>query len=162
MFGYLGFKGTDKGDDPVWNKWMRVSNWIDLVCHVFDEEYTWGSRAADEPKVPGGTRPSLRALYAYWIDQELAGIETKMEKWSTTIEKNFDAAFKNPKGADKGWRDKAFDANGFAKADKLKFPRLSAPQPRNGASQYGAYGIADYTKNKDDQVTDVGVPDAIS
>ena len=140
---------------------MRVSNWIDLVLHTFDAEYPWGSRAGDEPTAPPGKQPSLRALYAYWIDQELAGIEDNMTTWASDARTKFDAKHPRLSGPAKTWRNEAFIRPGWAKADKLKFPRLSAPQLRNGASQYGAYGIVDYTKNKDDQVTDIGVPDAI-
>jgi hypothetical protein len=38
VFDYLGFTG---GSEPIWEKWMRVSNWIDLVCFVFGQQYPW-------------------------------------------------------------------------------------------------------------------------
>ncbi|KAK6593441.1 glycosyl hydrolase family 18 [Botrytis cinerea] len=37
VFNYLAF--APPGGDAIWNKWMRVSNWIDLTCYVFDTEY---------------------------------------------------------------------------------------------------------------------------
>lgn len=37
-FNYLGLTG---GSEPIWNKRMRAFNCIDLVCFVFDQQYTW-------------------------------------------------------------------------------------------------------------------------
>ncbi len=63
-FFFLNFDPTDSSDAP-WNKWMRVSNWTDLVCYVFDQQYPWGQgKYGGEPTNSAG-RPSLRALYVY-------------------------------------------------------------------------------------------------
>lgn len=141
---------------------MRVSNWIDLVLHAFDDKYPWGSRTADEPAAPPAKKASLRSLYAYWIDQELAGIEKTMVKWADDVQNAFDKKHTNLKGKAEAWRDEAFVRPGWAKASNLKFPRLSAPELRKGASEYGAYGISDHTRDLNDKNTDIGVPDAIS
>lgn len=37
VFNCLAF--APPGGDAIWNKWMRVSNWLDLTCYVFDTEY---------------------------------------------------------------------------------------------------------------------------
>lgn len=160
VFRYLEYADANGKDQSVWDKWMIVSNWIDLVCHIFDEKYPWGSRSADEPQAPPGEKPSLRALYAFWIDYQLKKLEKNMDEWATEIKDQFDKRYKNPKGADKRWRDAAFDTPGFAKADKLKFPRVK--NPRAGASVYGAYGMSEHTKDKNDKATDIGVPSSIT
>jgi hypothetical protein len=146
---------------------MRVSNWIDLVCQTFDEEYEkkegWGRgpRAKNEPKAPAGVKPSLRSLYAFWIDQELASIETRTAAWAADVKKGFDKKWPNLKGAEKKWRDDAFGLNpadkGFIHADKFKLPRPSSQAPP-GVSVYGAYAMPGFTADANGVRRDIGKP----
>lgn len=61
--------------EAVWNKWMRVSNWIDLICWSFDNQFAnnWGTWPGAPTNNAGGN-PSLRALYARYIEDELLSI----------------------------------------------------------------------------------------
>ncbi|KAH8882031.1 hypothetical protein GQ53DRAFT_589853, partial [Thozetella sp. PMI_491] len=119
-FAYLNYNPTD-GSEQVWNKWMRVSNWIDLVCYTFDQKYPWGQNMyAGEPTNSAGT-PSLRALYAYWIDIHLASIEVTARQWSTSAQAAFVSGHPVNQPGDQGWIDAAFGANGFATQNALRF-----------------------------------------
>lgn len=160
-FQYL--HANDGAADTMWKKWARVSNWIDLVCHEFDEQYKkrrgWGKHKG-EPKNSAGT-PSLRSLWAYFIDKELEDIEANAKTWAKDSKKAFDEKW-DPKtltNAEKKWREDAFGQNGFATADKLKFPR-PAGLP-SGASKYGAYGWADVTFDAGNQDPGIGTPTPI-
>ncbi|KAK7445299.1 hypothetical protein CaCOL14_006339 [Colletotrichum acutatum] len=79
--------------DPVWNKWMRVSNWFDLVLWEFDNQYAgrWNERAGAPVNSKGN--PSLRALYARYIEDYLLAIEQtaalKSSEAKTAYEKKF-------------------------------------------------------------------------
>lgn len=84
-----------------------------------------------------------------------------MEKWARNAQAEFDKQHTNLQGKAKAWRNEAFLNPGWVKASNLKFPRLSGPKRMTGASEYGAYGISDYTRAKDDKAKDIGVPDAI-
>ncbi|KAI8159249.1 hypothetical protein K4K49_000750 [Colletotrichum sp. SAR 10_70] len=140
-FLFLG--ASDGQTDTIWKKWARVANWIDLVMYTFDQQYKWGTRAG-EPKNSKGD-PSMRSLWAYWIDKELGDIEALAAAWATQSATVFDQKFPKNKrsAAEEKWRNDAFGTNGFATAAKLKFPR-PAGLPA-GASIYGAYGWKDVT-----------------
>ncbi|KAK1851200.1 hypothetical protein CCHR01_06135 [Colletotrichum chrysophilum] len=156
-FQFLG--ASDGQTDTIWKKWARVANWIDLVMYTFDQQYKWGTRAG-EPKNSKGD-PSMRSLWAYWIDKELGDIEALAAAWATQSATVFDQKFPKNKrsAAEEKWRNDAFGTNGFATAAKLKFPRpagLSA-----GASIYGAYGWKDVTFDASNQNPNIDVPDKI-
>ncbi|KAI8245040.1 hypothetical protein K4K53_002927 [Colletotrichum sp. SAR 10_77] len=156
-FQFLG--ASDGQTDTIWKKWARVANWIDLVMHTFDQQYKWGTRAG-EPKNSKGD-PSMRSLWAYWIDKELGDIEALAAAWATQSATVFDQKFPKNKrsAAEEKWRNDAFGTNGFATAAKLKFPR-PAGLPA-GASIYGAYGWKDVTFDASNQNPNIGVPDKI-
>jgi hypothetical protein len=140
---------------------MRTANWIDLVLQTFDQQYQWGSRPADEPKVPAGKAPSLRALWAHWIDKiELAGIEAVAGEWSDSAADGFRTKWR-PQGALLQWYNAAFDrggaqpkgpnqaaADGFASKAEMKFPRPfkgKTGQAAVDASEFGAWGVLEMT-----------------
>ncbi|TEA14933.1 hypothetical protein C8034_v002743 [Colletotrichum sidae] len=91
VFQYLGYRDSAKpAKEPVWDKWMRVSNWVDLVLHEFDKDYPWGKYGDEEPLRDDGRHPSLRSLYAYWIDVYLSNIEDVAEDWATRAKAAFE------------------------------------------------------------------------
>ncbi|WYZ36253.1 hypothetical protein EsH8_XII_000003 [Colletotrichum jinshuiense] len=124
------FLGTSDGQtDTIWKKWARVTNWIDLVMHTFDQQYQWGTRAG-EPKNSNGN-PSMRSLWAYWIDKELGDIEALTAAWATEAANVFDLKYpKNKRStAEEKWRNDAFGTNGFATAVKMNFLARPVSQP---------------------------------
>ncbi|CAI0652579.1 unnamed protein product [Colletotrichum noveboracense] len=156
VFHYLRYAHTQPSTkENVWSKWMRVSNWIDLVLNEFDQTYTWGSQP-DEPTRNGGGNPSLRSFYAYWIDTYLGGIEGRAQIWAVEAQTEFKLKYGSDNtNAAKQWVDKAFGTNGFATRAKMAFPR----QPAGAASTYGAYGNAVMTLDRDgNTVTNIGAP----
>ena len=137
-------------EDPIWNKWMRVSNWIDLVLHEFDNQYPWGdaSNIKGEPERTGPrprNRPSLRALYANFIDERLKAIEAKAATWSADAQKNYNANKKwNQDAKHQQYMADAWNPQtGFVSSNKLRFPR-PANLP-DGISEFGAWGYDDMT-----------------
>ncbi|KAF6822241.1 hypothetical protein CMUS01_11167 [Colletotrichum musicola] len=163
VFHYLRYThGTTSKKEDVWNKWMRVSNWVDMVLYEFDQQYTWGSHPDEPQRAPeaDGTvkTPSLRAFYAHWIDGYLGRIETNAQTWATDAKDRFEKAFgseaKNSPAA-KDWEEKAFGKNGFALKSKMQFPR---PHGTVSPSSYGAYGNPDMTLDRNGKPVDVGVP----
>ncbi|KAI8184821.1 hypothetical protein K4K51_012229 [Colletotrichum sp. SAR 10_75] len=156
VFHYLRYAHTQPSTkENIWNKWMRVSNWIDLVLNEFDQTYTWGSQP-DEPTRTGGGNPSLRSFYAYWIDTYLGGIEGRAQIWAVEAQTEFKLKYGSDNtNAAKQWVDKAFGTNGFATRAKMEFPR----QPAGAASPYGAYGNAAMTLDRDgNTVPNIGAP----
>ncbi|KAF2994020.1 hypothetical protein E8E14_001381 [Neopestalotiopsis sp. 37M] len=151
VFSYLNYQPTD-GSEPIWDKWMRTSNWIDLVCHVFDQQYTAGT-IAGEPVNPNGGG-ALRSLYAKFIDMHLNSIETTAAAWSTWAAGQYDNTF----GQD-AWYTTAFGNNGFATGNSLRFPRVAGVA---GASVFGAYANGAMTLDgAGNVVNNIGVPAAI-
>ncbi|PQE12392.1 glycosyl hydrolase family 18 protein [Rutstroemia sp. NJR-2017a BVV2] len=109
VFEYLAFALS--GGDAIWDKLMCVSNWIDLTCHVFDTVYPWNQNAyAGEPRAPPGQIASLRALYAYWIDDHLADLERNQARWAADASSVYQA--QHPPTAeetkDRAWIQSAF------------------------------------------------------
>ena len=137
-------------EDAIWNKWMRVSNWIDLVLHEFDAQYQWGtSNIPGEPERtgpnPNQLKPSLRALYAKFIDERLKAIEGKAASWTADVQKNYDKNKNWNQAADhKQYMADAWSPQtGFVSSDKLRFPRpASLPA---GISEFGAWGYEKMT-----------------
>lgn len=139
---------TPSSGDAVWNKFMRTSNWIDMVLHEFDQTYQWGQDqrlvAMGEPlrRTPSSnTAPSLRSMYAHWIDDHLTKAEEKASDWSTAANKNYKKDYeKDKKQTDyKKWMKAAFDSpDGFAHPDNLKFPRMTPST--QGVSKFGVWG----------------------
>lgn len=135
----------------MWKKWARVSNWIDLVCYTFDQQYQWGTDAGEPANLPGKTgQVSLRSIYAFFIDQELRKIEEKAQTWAKDAADGFEAKWVrlDPKTpgvprtpltqAELDWKNEAFGPGGYATADKMKFPRPGGLPAGSGV--YGAYG----------------------
>ncbi|TIC95567.1 hypothetical protein CH35J_007896 [Colletotrichum higginsianum] len=136
VFHYLKYTHSPPSKkENVWNKWMRVSNWVDLVLSEFDQSYVWGYHP-DEPHDAADGPSSLRSFYAHWIDMYLAGIEKNAQDWAVGAKSQFELSYGNDnEAAAKQWMAKAFDTNGFATAARMTFPR-----PGSGPSVYGAYG----------------------
>ncbi|KAK1961523.1 hypothetical protein LY78DRAFT_684773 [Colletotrichum sublineola] len=69
--------------EPEWNKWMRVSNWIDLVCWSFDNQFAndWNTWPGAPTNRVGNS--SLHALYARYIEDELFEIEGNVAAFAT-------------------------------------------------------------------------------
>ncbi|KAK3933773.1 putative glycosyl hydrolases family 18 protein [Diplogelasinospora grovesii] len=155
-FKYLNYAPND-GSEAVWNKWMRVSNWIDLVCFTFDQQYPWGmGQHAGEPTNSAGT-PSLRALYAYFIDAHLAAIEAKARAWSPNANADFNNFYPPTNANERAWVNSAFGPNGFASANALRFPRPGG----TGPSPYGAYANQQFTLNGGGQQVNLGSPGTV-
>lgn len=152
-FKFLNFQPTD-GSDAPWNKWMRVSNWIDLVCYTFDQQYPWGQGIyPGEPTNSAGT-PSLRALYAEFIDAYMAAIEATARAWSASAKSDFLTYYPPASASDQNWVTAAFGPNGFASANAMRFPRPAG----SGSSPYGAYANQQFTLNGGGSPVNLGNP----
>ncbi|KAK2001711.1 hypothetical protein LX36DRAFT_708409 [Colletotrichum falcatum] len=102
-FKYLA--AEDGNADTVWEKWARVSDWIDLVCHEFDKQCKWG--------LPHPSWPKPKSNAATFAENARKGFD---EKWDT-----------RPLAPDeKRWRDGAFETSsgneGWCTEEKLKIP----------------------------------------
>ena len=133
--------------DTMWKKWARVSNWIDLVCYTFDQQYKWGTDPGEPKNLAGKTgQVSLRSIYAFFIDKELREIEEKAAVWAKDAAAGFKAKWERPGStpltqAERDWMTAAFGPNGYATAAKMKFPRPGGPPGfSTGSGDYGAYG----------------------
>ena len=155
VFTYLAFEPAGTNPDSIWQKWMRTSNWIDLVCSYFDSQYAWGSRT-DEPITSSGTA-SLRALYARFIDEYLATIEAKAATWSSLAERYYKQETPTMSSQEAAWYRAAFGANGFATSSKMRFPRPAG----SGPSPYGAYANQQLTLNGGGSVVNLGNPSSV-
>jgi hypothetical protein len=80
---------------------MRPSCWVDLVLYNFDLNYQWGTRTG-EPTHQGGT-PSLRWLYAKWIDERLATIEINAASWSNAASSYYQQTYPPQTKANQNW-----------------------------------------------------------
>lgn len=141
VFRYLNYQG-DGTTEAIWNKWMRVSNWIDLVLYTFDVTYPWGTGAvAGEPTTTGGTA-SLRALYAFWIDINLGNIETRVKGWAPGAKQYYEGSwYSGNTQAEKDWVALTWNSGMCSLgASGMRFPR-----PNTGPTVYGAYGNAGMT-----------------
>ncbi|TDZ18095.1 hypothetical protein Cob_v008977 [Colletotrichum orbiculare MAFF 240422] len=160
VFEYLGYKPSPgETGEAIWNKWMRVSNWIDLVLHEFNNEYPWGhgNLAKLEPARDDKANPSLRSFYACWIDEYLSSIEKTAEKWAEDAKAGFYKKHGRPTTKDEQlWWKKAFDKGGFATKEKLRFPRVSG-----AGSPFGAYGNKTMTFDAVGEPVDIGQPSSL-
>lgn len=120
--------------EPIWNKSMHVSNWIDLVCYAADKQIAWAQ--ADGPKDTGGGTPSLRALWAYFIEDELNDIERRAASWSKDAAEFYKKGYGTSRG-EPAWYDSAFGRRGWATASQATFPRV--PVSGGGWSKFGAF-----------------------
>jgi chitinase len=164
MFQFLNYApagaGTSAVDEAIWNKWMRVSNWIDLVLYVFDNEYQWGHGRPGEPvnTQPGGTA-SMRSLYAYWIDLELRSIETMTTQWSRDAQTEYGNTWlTNDQQSGKNWFTATWAPGGMATAAQMMFPR---PPTGDVNNKYGAYGYTPMTLDRNSNQVDIGSPTRI-
>ncbi|KAK4097654.1 glycoside hydrolase family 18 protein [Parathielavia hyrcaniae] len=125
--------------EPVWHKFMRVTNWIDLVCYYADEQIDWS--LADGPKNSAG-KPSLRALWVHFIEDYLEQIEAKAGAWAQLAASDY-AKYHASKQGEPAWSKNAFGAGGWATRLAARLPRV--PATGNGWSQYGVFGNPDMT-----------------
>ncbi|EFQ31010.1 hypothetical protein CGRA01v4_08550 [Colletotrichum graminicola] len=153
VFQYLRYTHRPPSTkENVWDKWMRVSNWMDLVLDEFDRNYPWGTHP-DEPR-RSGANPSLRSFYAYWIDTYLGGIESNAKGWARRAQVEFRQRYGKENGqAATNWLNDAFRANGFADQARMEFPR-----PAGAASVFGAYGNPAMTLDRDGTAVNLGAP----
>lgn len=139
---------------------MRVSNWIDLVLDGFDKQYPWGQNNpgnVGEPTRDDNQNPSLRGLYAYWIDAYLGTIEATAQSWGVLCETRMKSTHPQMTPKEQAWMQNAFGTNGWASSTALLFPRPSNVQP--GASVYGAWGKEDMCFDAAGKaVTGLGIP----
>lgn len=152
--------------DTMWKKWARVSNWIDLVCYTFDQQYPWGTNPGEPKNLPGKTGPvSLRSMYAFFIDKEMREIEQTAATWATAAKTGFEAKWEG-RGkpaltpAEAAWKREAFGAGGYATAAMMKFPRARERPAVSG--EYGAYGWGDLGHDAGDRNPNIGAPRIIT
>ena len=121
---------------------MRVSNWVDLVCARFDEQYPWGQGTYAGEPINSAGRLSLRALYAAFIDAYLSTIEAEARTWSA-----------RPRATTPGGTRRAMTAGPTTgsrpplgrRASRRRRP-LRFPRPAGtGPSPYGAYANKQFT-----------------
>lgn len=146
----------DEADEAIWNKFMKVSNWIDHVFFVFDAVYDWKARSDGPKNTKAGERPSLRSLYAYFIDSELSAIEKTAAAWSKASQEQFEKVWL-PKATDdapKHWSASVYGPLGFVNPGEggLRFP-----QPGTGGL-YGCYGNRNMTFNGAGKLVWIGLP----
>ena len=152
--------------DTMWKKWARVSNWIDLVCYTFDQQYKWGSDPGEPKNLPGKTGSvSLRSIYAFFIDKELREIEETAADWAKAAKTGFEAKWEGTgkpplTKAENDWKKEAFGTGGYATAAMMKFPR--PPTRPAGSGEYGAYGWGDAGHDARDKDPAIGVPTIIT
>ncbi|KAI8197977.1 Mutanase, partial [Colletotrichum sp. SAR 10_65] len=160
--------------EAIWNKWMRVSNWIDLVFYHFDLQFTAAGGWATWPGHPvnsAGGNPSIRALYARFVEDRLTSIEANAAAFLSSVERGYPAAWSsiNSQGqrvwrdVDTGeaWYNTAFNPrwNGWATAAKARFPRVASTP---GWSIYGATGHSGMmVDGQGNFVTNIPAPDRI-
>ncbi|GKT50966.1 mutanase Pc12g07500 [Colletotrichum spaethianum] len=158
-------------NEAIWNKWMRVSNWFDFVFSEFDRQFTaingWNFWPGHPVNNAGGN-PSLRALYAEFIEDQLATIERNVATFLADAERKYlnVHAPVNPQGVrvwdddtDPAWYYSAFGPGGWATAPVATFPRVAAS---NGWSVYGATGhLSMMVDGAGNFVTGLAAPDRI-
>lgn len=159
VFKYLDYTPVG-GGEWMWNKFMRPSNWVDLVCNDFDAAYAAATlnanrRPAGEPRYndpqTGARVGKMRWLWKAFIDNNLATLETKASAFCTAAAQNFVVTPNNPNPkylvaagaqANAAWANNAFGAAGWCTATSMRLPRV-AGQP----GTWGAYGNAAQTVN---------------
>ncbi|WQF86863.1 hypothetical protein CDEST_11877 [Colletotrichum destructivum] len=128
---------------------------------LFDKQCEWVFRK-NEPNNSQG-KASLRSLYAYFIDKELADIGATAAKFAKDPKKEFENMWNKMSSAEREGRDDAFEKtkgnDGWCSAKKLKFPRPSVPQ---GALVYGAYGWKGVRLDAANKNSSIGVPTKIT
>lgn len=175
VFTYLDYAPTPTNtvDEAIWNKFMRSSNWIDLVSADFQTRYL-AQRAAAGGGVPGfNGEPvymdpatqvqsvgNMRWLWKTFIDASLATIEANARSYCTAVSQYFVATAANPNpkylittgtSANGAWATNAFGAGGWCVA-----PRL--PRPQGGGGVYGAYAYPAYTVDANGATVNLGNP----
>ncbi|KXH62717.1 hypothetical protein CSAL01_12343 [Colletotrichum salicis] len=133
--------------EPVWNKWMRVSNWFDLVLWEFDNQYAgrWNERAGAPVNSLGS--PSLRALYARFIEDYLLGIEETAALKSSEAKTAYEAKFKS--------------LNSLRKEKKRGVEQYRRPelvQRRVRRRRLGQYGRRQVFRARDGVAVNIGAP----
>lgn len=96
VFSYM--RTTD-----IWDKFVESSHLIEGSLDEFDRIYPWGSDPAGEPGRPKRSktqpRAGLRDLYCYWIDRQLASIETNADNWVRSARQKYETKYGNdPRG----------------------------------------------------------------
>ncbi|KAK2051176.1 hypothetical protein LY76DRAFT_529044, partial [Colletotrichum caudatum] len=132
--------------EPVWNKWMRVSNWIDLVCWSFENQFAndWNIWPGAPTNRAGN--PSLRALYARYSEDKLleikgnaATLATRAKSWYqdyySSLKADGSRDWSKSNSGDPAWFNSAFGNSGWATAARAKFPR-----PGSGGTGWSVFG----------------------
>lgn len=175
VFTYLNYipPTTNTVDEAIWNKFMRSSNWIDLVSADFQTRYlalrtAAGGGAAGSYGEPVYTDPTtnvksvgnMRWLWKTFIDASLATIEVNARSYCTAVSQYFVASTANPSpkyliatgsSANAAWATSAFGAGGWCAS-----PRL--PRPQGGGGLYGAYAYPAYTVDANGATVTLGNP----
>ncbi|KAI0543166.1 carbohydrate-binding module family 18 [Xylaria digitata] len=166
VFTYLAYIPGGANADPIWNKFLRPSNWVDLVCNEFDTAYaaTRGNTAVPgeptyrDPATNTVRQGHMRWLWKAFIDSTLSTIETRASTYCTAASKLFVASQgnPNPKYSTPGvaaWANVAFGPGGWC--NNPRFPRLAGT-----GSTYGAYGYATLTEDYMGNQVNLGQPTA--
>ncbi|KAI0971243.1 carbohydrate-binding module family 18 [Xylaria arbuscula] len=167
VFTYLAYiPAPATNGEAIWNKFLRPSNWVDLVCHEFDAVYAnarVNNPVAGEPSyrdpITNAVRPGrIRWLWKAFIDGTMATIETRASTYCTAASQLFVASQQNPNPkyytpGVAGWVTAAFGAGGWCNN-----PRM--PRPGGTGSTYGAYGYAAMTEDYYGNQVNLGQPAA--
>lgn len=155
VFNYLGAQTSEV--EAVWNKFKRPSNWIDLVFYVFDKQYPWGQGTyPGEPSMTNGQTPSMRSLWAKFLDSYLANIEANAAAWGINAKNYYTQAYPPQVQSATNWMSQALNTGGWATSSQMRFPR-----PGGAASVYGVYGNPSYTFNYEGNTVNIGAPTKI-
>lgn len=173
VFTYLGYAPptTNTVDEAIWNKFMRSSNWIDLVSADFQTRYLAVRGTAGTPGFNGEpvyTNPAtgvtstgtMRWLWKTFIDSSLKTIEANAKSYCTAVSQYFVLSAANPtpkyliatgNTANAAWATSAFGAGGWCVAPSL-------PRPQGGGGSYGAYAFPAYTVDANGATVSLGSP----
>ncbi|KAI0445107.1 carbohydrate-binding module family 18 [Xylaria telfairii] len=164
VFTYLAYIPTVPNREAIWNKFLRPSNWVDLVCNEFDDDYATnrgnnpvaGEPTYRDPVTNVVRQGRMRWLWKTFIDATLATVEVKASTYCTIASRLFvmNQQNSNPKyytPAVAGWVTAAFGPGGWCNN-----PRL--PRPGGTGSTWGAYGYAARTADFNGNQVNLGQP----
>ncbi|KAI0428951.1 hypothetical protein F5Y09DRAFT_311592 [Xylaria sp. FL1042] len=103
VFEYLKW-GPVQNTEAMWNKFLRPSNWVDLVCNEFDTQYAAyrgnrpiaGEPTYKDPSTNVVRQGNMRWLWKAFIDDTLATVEAIAFLYCENVRKLFLADSNNP------------------------------------------------------------------
>ncbi|OTA92708.1 glycoside hydrolase family 18 protein [Hypoxylon sp. CO27-5] len=166
VFTYLNYIPNGPNTEAIWNKFVRPSNWVDLVCNEFDTAYAAARGNNAAPGEPTYTDPAtntvrqgrMRWLWKAFIDGTLNTVEARANTYCTSASQLFVVTQQNPNPTyytpQVGpWAMAAFGPGGWCNN-----PRL--PRPGGAGGGYGVYGYAAMTRDFNDNQVNLGQPTA--